>query len=106
LDSIHLARLYCDAAKHQQQWKVRLIRDPEFPVARYIDITHVASSFPGGAILYASRFQSAHIPWAVNWEHRPMYTERVVSGPSTRQQSVFTTWFYTRVIMPSIFSRA
>src|SRR4029077_10615784 len=47
LDSIHLARLYCDAAKHQQQWKVRLIRDPEFPVARYIDITHVASSFPG-----------------------------------------------------------
>src|SRR5580704_10530985 len=47
LNSIHLARLHCDAAKHHQQWKVRLIRDPELPVARYIDITHVASSFPG-----------------------------------------------------------
>jgi hypothetical protein len=46
-NSIHLARPYCDAAKHQQQWKSELIRYPELPVAGYINITHVASSFRG-----------------------------------------------------------
>jgi hypothetical protein len=67
LNSIHLARLYCDAAKHHQQWKVRLIRDPELPLARYIDITHVASSFPAGFAFYANRFQSTHNSYSLGF---------------------------------------